>query len=112
MTATLTTGTAHPLATLVTPTEQGIASRVLGRTTGGNLTLFALDAGQELSEHTSPFEAFAIVLEGAVAFTIDGTPIDAAAGTIVRLPAHVPHAVHARTGARMLLAMLRELKTT
>jgi hypothetical protein len=33
---------------LVTRTEQGIASRVLARTAGGNLTLFALDAGQQL----------------------------------------------------------------
>ena len=46
------------LHSLVNSTEQGIASRVLAKTGGGNLTLFAFDAGQGLSEHTSPFEAF------------------------------------------------------
>ena len=45
------------LALLVTPTEHGIASRVLAKTTGGNVTLFAFDAGQALEEHTSPFAA-------------------------------------------------------
>ena len=40
------------LSTLVTATERGIASRVLARTAGGNVTLFAFDAGQGLEEHT------------------------------------------------------------
>lgn len=96
------------LDALVTPTEQGIASRVLARTSGGNVTLFAFDAGQELSEHTSPFEALVMVLEGAVTLVIGGTEVSATPGTIVRLPGGVPHAVSARAPSRMLLVMLRE----
>jgi quercetin dioxygenase-like cupin family protein len=99
---------ALPLQSLITPTEQGIASRVLARTTGGNVTLFAFDAGQELSEHTAPFDALAIVLEGVLNLTIGGAPVRAAAGTIVRMPAHVAHAVEASEPARMLLVMLRD----
>lgn len=90
---------------LITPTPQGIASRVLARTDGGNLTLFAFDAGQELAEHTAPFDALVLVLEGAVRL---GTPVLALPGTIVRMPAGVPHAVEAPEAARMLLIMLRE----
>lgn len=93
---------------LVTPTEQGIASRVLARTAGGNLTLFAFDAGQELTEHTSPYEALVIVLEGSLTLTIGGQPLRASPGTIVRMPAATPHAVSAPEPARMLLLMLRE----
>ena len=93
---------------LVTPTEQGIASRVLARTAGGNLTLFAFDAGQELSEHTAPFDAMVLVLEGTLILTIGGAAVRAAPGTIVRMPAHVPHAVEAPEAARMLLIMLRD----
>jgi quercetin dioxygenase-like cupin family protein len=96
------------LRALITPTEQGIASRILMKTTGGNLTLFAFDEGQGLTEHTSPFEALVIVLEGALALTIGGTPLEAPAGTIVRMPGGVPHALEARTAVRMLLVMLRE----
>jgi quercetin dioxygenase-like cupin family protein len=97
---------------LITPTEQGIASRILMKTSGGNLTLFAFDAGQGLTEHTSPFDALVIVLEGALALTIGGAPVDAAAGQIVRMPAGVPHAVEARVATRMLLVMLREVSGT
>ena len=100
-------GEALALQSLVTPTEQGIASRVLAKTGGGNLTLFAFDAGQGLTEHTSPFEALVMVLDGVLDLTIGGARGRAAPGTIVRMPAGVPHAVEAPGPARMLLVMLR-----
>ena len=95
---------------LITPTEQGIASRVLAKTSGGNLTLFAFDGGQGLTEHTSPFDALVMVLEGALTLTIGGTPVRATPGTIVRMPRDVPHAVDAPEAARMLLIMLWDRK--
>ena len=96
------------LAALITPTEGGIASRVLAKTSGGNLTLFAFDAGQGLEEHTSPFDALVMVLEGSLALTIGGARVGAAPGTVVRMPGGVPHALHAPEPTRMLLVMLRE----
>jgi quercetin dioxygenase-like cupin family protein len=98
------------LQSLVTPTTQGIASRVLARTAGANITLFAFDAGQGLTEHSTPFDALVLVLEGALTLTIGGTPVRATPGTIVRMPAGVPHAVNAPEPARMLLIMLMERK--
>ena len=100
-------GEALSLQSLITPTAQGIASRVLARTSGGNLTLFAFDEGQGLTEHTSPFDALVMVLEGALVLTIGGTPVRATPGTLVRMPADVPHAVEAPEPTRMLLIMLR-----
>lgn len=96
------------LQSLVSPTEQGIASRVLAKTSGGNVTLFAFDAGQGLTEHTSPFDALVMVLEGALTLTIGGAPVRATPGTIVRMPAGIPHALEAPEPARMLLVMLRD----
>jgi len=101
-------GEALPLHSLVTPTADGIASRILAKTPGGNLTLFAFAAGQGLTEHTSPFEAFVMVLEGACTLTIGGVPVRATPGTVVRMPADVPHAVDAVEATRLLLVMLRE----
>jgi len=108
MANTIASGEALSLRSLITPTPHGIASRVLARAPGGSLTLFAFDAGQGLSEHTSPFDAFVLVLEGTVTLTIGGTPVPAAAGTIVNMPANVPHAVDAPGAARLLLVMLRD----
>lgn len=104
----ITPGDALSLQSLITPTESGIASRILTKTSGGNLTLFAFDVGQGLTEHTSPFEAFVLVLEGSMVLTIGGKPVTATPGTIVRMPANVAHGLEAPERARMLLVMLRE----
>ena len=96
------------LTGLIAPTERGIASRVLAKNGGGNVTLFAFDAGEGLSEHTAPFDALVLVLDGALLLTIGGTAVEAAPGTIVRMPAGIPHAVDAKAASRMLLIMLRE----
>jgi quercetin dioxygenase-like cupin family protein len=101
-------GRALRLSDLIVPTPAGIASRVLGKTSGASLTLFALDCGQGLTEHTSPFEALVIVLEGACTLTIGGTAVRATPGTIVRMPASIPHALEAAEATRLLLVMLRE----
>ena len=108
MSQMIAAGEALSLSSLITPTEGGIASRVLSKTSGGNLTLFAFDAGQGLTEHTSPFEALVIVLEGACTLTIGGAPVRATPGTVVRMPADVPHALEAIETTRLLLVMLRE----
>ncbi len=101
-------GEALSLDALITTTAKGIASRVLARSAGGNVTLFAFDAGQGLTEHTTAFDALALVLSGSLTLTVGGAPVHAVDGTIVRLPANVPHAVDAPEAARMLLVMLRD----
>ncbi|MGE5198138.1 MAG: cupin domain-containing protein [Rhodospirillaceae bacterium] len=99
---------ALPLQSLISQADHGIASRILAKTAGGNFTLFAFDAGQGLTEHTSPFDAYVMVLEGELLLSIGGQPVRATPGTIVRMPAGVPHGLEAPEPARMLLLMLRE----
>ena len=108
MASTLSPGELFALDTLVTPTAQGIASRVLARTAAGNITMFAFDAGEELSEHTAPFDALALTVSGALVLTIGGVEVHTAPQTIVLMPANVRHAVRAAQASRMLLIMLRE----
>lgn len=105
---TIPAGEALQLLDLIAPTPHGIASRVLAKTGGGNVTLFAFDAGEGLSEHTAPFDAIVLVLDGAMTLVIGGTSVVALPGSIVRMPANVPHAVNAGAPSRMLLIMLRE----
>ncbi|AHF74211.1 Cupin 2 conserved barrel domain protein [Candidatus Sodalis pierantonius str. SOPE] len=107
-TSSLQAATALLLHDLITPTEQGIASRVLAKTQGGNVTLFAFDRGQALSEHSAPFDALALVVAGRIGFTVGGEPLEAQPEMLVRLPANVPHALQALEASRMLLIMLRE----
>ena len=107
ITATIPPVAALPLHSLITPTEQGIASRVLAKATGGNLTLFAFDAGQGLTEHTSPFDALVTVLEGEAEVTIGGVRHVVNAGGVLQLPANIPHGVQAVHRFKMTLTMLK-----
>ncbi len=95
------------LTALISYTEKGIASRVIARTGGGSVTLFALDADQELSEHATPYDALVVVLEGTLMLTIGGTLVRATLGTVVRIPANVPHALESPKRSKMMLVMLR-----
>jgi quercetin dioxygenase-like cupin family protein len=108
MASTLPPGELIALDGLVTPTAQGIASRVLARTAAGNITLFAFDANEELSEHTAPFDALVLTLSGALMLTIGGREVRTTPQSIVLMPANVRHEVRATEPSRMLLIMLRE----
>ena len=88
--------------------DGAVVSRTLLKRAGGTVTLFAFDEGQSLSEHTTPFDAIAHVLEGEALVTIAGTPLAVAAGQMVLMPADQPHAVMATARFKMLLIMLRK----
>jgi quercetin dioxygenase-like cupin family protein len=85
-----------------------IVSRTLIKKPTGTVTLFAFDAGQELSEHTAPFDALAYVLDGETEITIAGKPLRLAAGQMVVMPASKPHAVKAVEAFKMMLIMIKE----
>lgn len=99
---------AHSPEDLIGFSPQGIASRVLAKTPTGNVTVFAFDDGQGLSEHSAPFDALVLVLEGAMTLTIGGKPVEAPAQRLVRMPANVPHALTAHGRTRLMLIMLRD----
>lgn len=85
----------------------GIVSKQVMKTATGNVTLFAFDAGQGLTEHTSPSDALVTVLEGEAEVSIGGVPHVVPAGGVLQLPANVPHGVQAVHRFKMTLTMLR-----
>ncbi len=95
------------LADLVEYQDGAVVSRTLVKKPTGMVTLFAFDEGQELSEHTSPFDALVQVLDGDVEITISGSPLRLTAGQMVIMPAEKPHAVRATGRTKMMLVMIR-----
>ena len=100
-------GKALDLKNLVQYGEGAVVSRTLIKRPTGTLTLFAFDAGQELSEHTAPFDAVVHVLDGEALLTIGGEPVPATAGETVIMPANIPHAVNAIEKFKMVLTMIK-----
>ena len=92
---------------LVSYQGDAIVSRIVIKRDGGNVTLFAFDAGQELSEHTAPYDALVQVLDGEAAITVAGHPYRVGTGEMILMPAHQPHALKAVSRFKMLLTMIR-----
>ena len=99
--------TALRLAELVQYAQGSVVSRTIHKSQAGSITLFAFEKGEGLSEHSAPFDAYVEVLEGRAELTIGGERVDTAAGQTVRMPANVPHALHASDRFKMLLTMIR-----
>jgi quercetin dioxygenase-like cupin family protein len=98
------------MAAVVEVAPGAIVSRTLMRTDGGNVTAFAFDSGQALSEHSAPFDALVHLLDGVLVVSIAGEEHRLAAGEAILMPANVPHAVRAPSPSRWLLVMLKSLK--
>lgn len=87
--------------------EGGIVSkRVIDRPTG-NVSLFAFDKGQRLSEHSAPFDAMVQVVEGQAEILIDGVPHNVQTGESIIMPANITHAVNAVEKFKMVLTMIK-----
>ncbi|CAG0960372.1 MAG: Cupin domain protein [Candidatus Methanoperedens nitroreducens] len=84
-----------------------VVSKTLKQNSAGTITLFAFDSGQELSEHSAPFDAVVHVIEGEGSFLIGGEEHNLKEGDLIIMPANVPHAVKAVQKFKMLLTMLR-----
>ena len=87
--------------------EDAVVSRQITKADAGNVTLFAFDKSQGLSEHTAPFDALAYILEGEAQVTISGKPFDLKVGDAIIMPANEPHALKALQRFKMLLTMIR-----
>jgi quercetin dioxygenase-like cupin family protein len=98
------------LGNLVDYGEGAVVSRTIAKGAAGTITVFAFDKGQELSEHSAPFDAYVTVLDGTGELVIDGKPVRANSGETVLMPANIPHAVLAPEPFKMLLVMLRNPK--
>lgn len=83
----------------------GIVSRTLLATGGLRLVLFGFDAGQELTEHTSPHHAVIQILSGSCEFSLNGKPHPMSAGDVLYMEPGLPHAVKATERFSMLLTL-------
>ncbi|CFX48234.1 RmlC-like jelly roll fold [Syntrophomonas zehnderi OL-4] len=84
-----------------------VVSKTLINKPSGNVTLFAFDAGQGLSEHTAPFDAMVYILDGTANITISGSDQVVKTGEIIIMPAHEPHALKATENFKMMLIMIK-----
>ena len=84
-----------------------IVSKIILKKKTGNVTLFSFDKGQNLSEHTAPFDALVQVIEGTAEITIAEASYTLKERDSIIMPAHIPHAVNAVEKFKMILTMIK-----
>ncbi len=92
---------------LISYQEGAVVSRTLIDKNAGTVTLFAFAAGQGLSEHTAPFDALALIVEGKAEISIAGKPLSLKEGEMTIMPANIPHALRAAEPFKMMLVMIK-----
>lgn len=100
-------GKAARLVDLIAVQPGAVVSKTLVERPTGTVTLFAFDKGQKLSEHTAPFDALVMVLQGSVDIILDGVHHTLTEGDAIVMPAGVVHAVDAVEPCIWLLTMIR-----
>jgi quercetin dioxygenase-like cupin family protein len=92
--------------TLAEYQTDAVASRQISKAEGGNVSLFVFTEGQELSEHTNPYDALVHILDGKAKIIISGKYYFLTAGEGIHMPANEPHAVKAQSRFKTLLTMI------
>jgi quercetin dioxygenase-like cupin family protein len=85
----------------------GIVSKQILKKPNGNITLFAFDIDESLTEHTSPFDAIVYIVDGEMEIKIGGKPHNVKTGEILIMPPNVPHGLKAVLKSKMLLTMIK-----
>ena len=97
----------NSLSDMVGYQKDAVVSKTIIEKKSGTVTLFSFDQGQGLSEHTAPFDALVLILEGTVEIKISGNPFRLKQGEMIIMPSNQPHALKAIERFKMLLTMIR-----
>jgi quercetin dioxygenase-like cupin family protein len=100
-------GKAQDLVTGVGYMPKSVVSKQVIKAPTGNITLFAFDEGEGLSEHSAPFDAFVQILDGEAEIIIGGKSNMVKTGEFIIMPANISHALKAIKKFKMMLVMIR-----
>jgi len=87
--------------------DKAVVSKQVLKKETGNISLFAFDKGEALSEHTAPFDAVVYIVDGKAEIIIDGNSNILDAGETIVMPENVPHALKAVEQFKMVLTMIK-----
>lgn len=96
------------LVALTDYSEGRVVSRTIAQNNFMSMTLFAIESGEGISEHTTAGDALVYILDGQALITIGGEPMTVEAGKAIVMPANVPHALDAKEAFKMLLIVVKE----
>ena len=100
-------GRKFSFANSISYSEKAVVSKHILKKETGNISLFAFDKGEGLSEHTTPFDAVVMLVDGKADIIINGVSNVLESGDTIIMPANIPHALKAVEKFKMVLTMIK-----
>ena len=87
--------------------NSAIVSKTIIKKNSGNISLFAFDEGETISEHKADFDVLVQVIDGKAEIIINKQSYIMITGHNIIMPANVPHSLKALEKFKMLLIMIK-----
>ena len=100
-------GKVFSFAKSISYADKAVVSKHILKKETGNISLFSFDKGEGLSEHTTPFDALVLLVDGKANIIINGVDNILESGDSIIMPANIPHALKAVEKFKMVLTMLK-----
>lgn len=100
-------GTPHIIIKIIEYVPNAIVSRTIIKKTTGNITATSMDTGEELSEKTSPFDTYVLIIDGEAEVVINDKKITLKLGEGIIIPAHSKHSFAAIEQFKMITTVIK-----
>lgn len=99
--------TPHIIVEIIEYVPNSVLSKTIIKKTTGNVTVTALDAGEELGEKTLAFDNYIQIIDGAAQVTIGNKEYKLRLGEGITIPAHAKHCFNANEQFKMISTIIK-----
>jgi quercetin dioxygenase-like cupin family protein len=103
----LTRSQSHIIVEIIQYIPHAVLSRTIIKKTTGNITALSFDAGEELSERTSPFDNYVQIIDGTAEIFINEIRHLLKLGEGIIIPAHSRHCFNANVQFKMISTTIK-----
>jgi len=97
----------HIIVQIIEYIPNAILSKTIIKKITGNITISSFDAGEELSEKTTPFDTYVQIIDGNARLSINNTKFQLKLGDGIIIPAHAKHNFTAEEQFKMLSTIIK-----
>jgi quercetin dioxygenase-like cupin family protein len=99
--------TPHIIVEILEYIPNSILTKTIIKKTTGNVTVSSLDAGEELTGKTLPYDTFIQIIDGAAQVVIGEKKYKLRLGEGIIIPAHSPHCLTANEQFKMISTIIK-----
>lgn len=97
----------HIVVKIIEYVPNAVLSKTILKKITGNITISSLDAGEELSEKTTPFDTYIQIIDGNAELSINNKKYYLKLGDGIIIPAHSKHNFTATEQFKMLSTIIK-----